>query len=861
MELLIRSGADVDARHSETGSTPLQYAVITNHKPAVELLLKNGANVRARYRTGAAALHLAANRGYLEIAGLLLARGAAADDTDLNGNTALFEAAWKGHTAMVALLLDKGASANAISFHTGSTPLHEAAAKGHSEVVEMLLARGANPEAKDKNGATPLDEALRYRHAKAVAAFPRKAGDANQAGSRQLKDAVLRGQADMAGLLLDRGVDPNAGFLLHDAALKGFVAIAKLLISHGADVNRVNADGSTPLHDAALAGHAEIIELLLSKGAEINALDGEQSATPLHHASSWGRPDAVNILLKHGADPDIPNKSGVSPLQAAQTNGRPDIVAILKKTPSANNRSVTVTKLADTADWLGRGLEKQVQEFSLKLSPRLARLERKFESSLKREGFDGPRRQTLSQISPLAAARHLLDQQDLTVFFQKVEVAGRDLARFNVSPNDVTRALQLCDLAIDSAGPDSGFQRAREQLTFCTILALNHAYYEVRETESRAFYELFHIEVESSNIDVLFRKLVEAMANWCGAAAGHIFLLNSGTSQWQLIASTANAGTSDTVAVFPATAPVRRSLLAARKVTRPELLLDAGWKSAYKCVWSAPLGDGGAMQFAFPEVRDLLPRELELLSAAGDRCLAAARKTRLLEDIAKRERQLSELAIRMLMVEENERRRISHALHDDAGQSLVVIRLQMEMIEMSLPPGSEVRERLAEARDITEKTILDLRRLIGDLSPAVIDQLGLGAAVRQLVNRFRGRYPCNVNTNIGELPVLDANFQLVIYRLAQECFNNISQHSQATSVNVSITGADSVLRLRVEDNGTGFNVDEALQCKHCFGLKGIRERVAVLGGNVSISSTRKGVKKRGNRNKGGTVVDIELPIS
>ena len=266
------------------------------------------------------------------------------------------------------------------------------------------------------------------------------------------------------------------------------------------------------------------------------------------------------------------------------------------------------------------------------------------------------------------------------------------------------------------------------------------------------------------------------------------------------------------------------------------------------------------MQFAFKSDRDLLPRELEMLTAAGERCQASARKTRLLEDIASREEQLSRLAIRMLMVEENERRRISRELHDDAGQSLVVIRLQMEMIEQSLPPNTEERERLAEARDITEKTILDLRRLISDLSPAVLEQLGLGAAMRQLTNRFRTRYPCHAHVHVGDLAPMTTNFQLVIYRLAQECLNNIAQHSQATTVNISLNMADRVLRLHVEDNGKGFDVEEALSRKDCFGLAGIRERVAVLGGSVSITSTRKEGQYVGTRKKSGTVVEIRLPI-
>jgi signal transduction histidine kinase len=210
----------------------------------------------------------------------------------------------------------------------------------------------------------------------------------------------------------------------------------------------------------------------------------------------------------------------------------------------------------------------------------------------------------------------------------------------------------------------------------------------------------------------------------------------------------------------------------------------------------------------------------------------------------------------MLMVEENERRRISRELHDDAGQSLVVIRLQMELIEQSLPEHTDARERLAEARDLTEKTILDLRRLIGDLSPGVLEQLGLGAAVRQMANRFRARYPSKVVVEVGQLPQLDPNFQLIIYRLAQECLNNISQHSNASSVKISVSLVDKLLRLHIEDNANGFDVEQALQRKDSFGLAGMRERVAVLGGAFSVSSTR----KQGGSKRTGTVVRIELPI-
>ena len=118
-------------------------------------------------------------------------------------------------------------------------------------------------------------------------------------------------------------------------------------------------------------------------------------------------------------------------------------------------------------------------------------------------------------------------------------------------------------------------------------------------------------------------------------------------------------------------------------------LLDEQWHSRYQSCWSIPLAaDGrtaGVMQFGFSRSYEWLPREQELLAAAAERCLMAAEKARLMEDLAQREEQVRRLAEHMLHVEEMERRRISRELHDEAGQSLLCIRLQMELLEQALP--------------------------------------------------------------------------------------------------------------------------------------------------------------------------------
>ena len=278
-------------------------------------------------------------------------------------------------------------------------------------------------------------------------------------------------------------------------------------------------------------------------------------------------------------------------------------------------------------------------------------------------------------------------------------------------------------------------------------------------------------------------------------------------------------------------------------------------------MWSIPLAIGGrtagVMQFGFSKAYEWLPREQELLAAAAERCLMAAEKARLMEDLAAREEQVRQLAEHMLHVEEIERRRISRELHDEAGQSLLCIRLQIELLEQAIPSEhAEWIGKLREARDLTEHTILEMRRLIAALSPAVLEQLGLGAAMRQLVNRFRRLNPIRVKLLLGRLGRLPQHTEIIVYRLVQECCNNIAKHSGASSVNISVSSADGWVRLAVEDNGVGFRVEEALARKDSFGLSGMRERVALLGGRFEIRSFPKNGSGNGSSIRTGIGTNI-----
>ena len=527
-------------------------------------------------------------------------------------------------------------------------------------------------------------------------------------------------------------------------------------------------------------------------------------------------------------------------------------------------------ELADAADVLSDQLRVHLQRLALLLDPHTDKIERKFLNRLRRLGFEPKQRTALSAITPGSAARVLAQGLEPLKFIEQVEYNGRRLAKLNLPPSAILEALEEYDHALTPVlralipEEDANFRWVREQLHFCVILTLNNAYYQVREAETQAFYELFRIEMEAANLEDLLRRFTESLVHVCRANAGRLYMLNEDSTQWVLKAGSPKPQ--------PFAAANHPGLI--KKLSRPRFLnggpgagaghsdgviLDQSWRDRFASCWSIPLAangrTAGVMQFGFSKHYEWLPREQELLAAAAERCLMAAEKQRLMEDLAQREEQVRRLAEHMLHVEEMERRRISRELHDEAGQSLLCIRLQMELIEQELPDsGGEWKVKLREARDLTERTILEMRRLIAALSPAVLEQLGLGAALRQLINRFQRLHACHVRLQLSKMGALPQQIEIIAYRLVQECFNNIGKHSGATNVNVSLSSADKWLKLAVEDNGVGFRVEEALAKRDSFGMSGMRERVALLGGKFYVESRMEGPKT-------GTKISIELPIA
>jgi signal transduction histidine kinase len=209
-------------------------------------------------------------------------------------------------------------------------------------------------------------------------------------------------------------------------------------------------------------------------------------------------------------------------------------------------------------------------------------------------------------------------------------------------------------------------------------------------------------------------------------------------------------------------------------------------------------------------------------------------------------RRLSEELMRSI---EQERTRISREIHDQLGQLLTAIKMELRTIdrERGRDPA-RVSERLAETFGLIDETIKTVRRIAADLRPGILDDFGLEAAVEWQVQQFRDRtgIVTDLDTAIDEAS-LTKDMSTAAFRVLQEALTNIARHAEATHVEVRLEMTDLELRLIVEDNGKGL---PASSTPRSLGLVGMRERARQLGGSVSVM----------NRDPQGVKVEMRLPL-
>jgi signal transduction histidine kinase len=209
-------------------------------------------------------------------------------------------------------------------------------------------------------------------------------------------------------------------------------------------------------------------------------------------------------------------------------------------------------------------------------------------------------------------------------------------------------------------------------------------------------------------------------------------------------------------------------------------------------------------------------------------------------------------------VYEQERRGLSHDLHDDIGHDLVMLKLHLELSSTDLEQRnvSAVRQRLDAARVLVGNTIESVRRMVLDLGPTVFDDLGFVPTIRYYIRRFSTSTDIDVSLEEGTLPAdIPVSHQIALYRILQGTLSNVLKHARAKHVKVALASLkDSVLVMTVEDDGIGFDTSAIRTGR--FGLTAMRERVAVLGGKVHVQSWRAGPASK----RHGTRIEVDLPL-
>lgn len=280
-------------------------------------------------------------------------------------------------------------------------------------------------------------------------------------------------------------------------------------------------------------------------------------------------------------------------------------------------------------------------------------------------------------------------------------------------------------------------------------------------------------------------------------------------------------------------------------------------KQIAKSVMGAPVrirGEiAGVMTATTTRPRQFTDENLKLLAFAADRVAPAIERGRLIAKIRTGHERQRALSRRLLTAQEEERRRLAVELHDELGQVLTAVKINLESLQrasgVAAAPASmdgmiqSVDDALQRVRDIA----LDLR-------PSVLDDLGLPAAMRWYADRFARAGRVEAHLSIGVLPPLESGVKTACFRVAQEALTNVDRHAHADHVWIDLHVLDGALELSVRDDGIGFDVAAARERAirgASVGLLGMQERVAQMGGEYEVVKVT----------AGGTEVRARFPLT
>lgn len=263
---------------------------------------------------------------------------------------------------------------------------------------------------------------------------------------------------------------------------------------------------------------------------------------------------------------------------------------------------------------------------------------------------------------------------------------------------------------------------------------------------------------------------------------------------------------------------------------------------------TGPGGLVGVLNVHTVDRREFTPRDVELLLVIGRLIAGALHQARLHRQLVARERAHENFVEQVIQAQEIERRRLAGDIHDGISQRLVTLSYRLDAAARAVEPDA-VAEQLAAARELVTLTLQEARAAISGLRPPVLDDLGLSGGLASLA-RSIPRIPIDVD--LAETRVPD-HIELALYRIAQECLQNVVKHAEAERARLTFAVEDGVARLEIVDDGKGFDTFEhplGSDEMGGYGLLSMAERAEIVGGRLNIRS----------RPGAGTTVIATIPL-
>ena len=481
--------------------------------------------------------------------------------------------------------------------------------------------------------------------------------------------------------------------------------------------------------------------------------------------------------------------------------------------------------------------------------------------------FEGRAMAALERLT-IGTGFSIFSQTDFATFYSNLQHFGERLAKLEVNARAVARSLeiyqQLIDPYLEKLFPPNRLPEmsaAMETLSWATYVAVSAAHSDAQKIEADTLLSVLDAELSAENLDALFHRVLNIATYTFGANLGLILMRDV---EQQVLRIVSHVGFPED-AEFSYATPIGegftgRIAASGEPANLPDLRashvdgLNPVLKGRGLALWGVPLRSKehiiGVLVIGFAQPHDWLPTERNLLRAIADRSALAIDRAAMNDALREREARIAELSGHLMHAQEEERKRISRELHDETGQGLMVIRLYLGMLEQSVTTRAG-KAKIRETLDVVDRTIEGIRRIIARLSPLVLQELGLIAAVRKeakdLAKSAGVKAKVNVSSDFGRLPpAVEAAF----YRVVQEALHNVAKHANATTATIEMKRESGQVSLLIEDDGVGI-APKPVGGRQTFGMAGMRERIGNIGGKVKVTSAR----------GKGTRIEVNAPVS